>query len=163
MPRPQLVHPELDNPPPGVPITEAAALLGLNRETLRQRIRRGLVAATKVDGQWYVQLTGCDTVNRPMHRTVEPDTTPGPSTDHAPDVAPDSELVSHLQAEVAFLRSEVLFLREELQRRDDLLAHKDELLATLMTRPAPPPDWTPAAPPVGPLTRKHRWWWGLVW
>src|SRR5215471_3673670 len=39
-----------------VPLTEAAAQLGIARAALRMRVKRGTLPAEKRDGQWYVYL-----------------------------------------------------------------------------------------------------------
>ncbi len=50
----------MDSPDPrgGVPLHEAAELLGVTVELLRKRAQRNTVPAYKVDGRWYVVLDG---------------------------------------------------------------------------------------------------------
>src|SRR3712207_2859750 len=64
-----------DHDLPRYTITEAAKRLGISREALRLRVRRGRVLASKSNGQWYVHLPaeGADT---------DPDMSP----DQTPDV-----------------------------------------------------------------------------
>ena len=163
MRRSQPAHPPAqDNSPPGIPLTQAATLLGIERETLRARIRRGKLAACKVDGQWYVQVPG----PRTMPRTVSSANTTLPSVDMSMDVpvgitmgttadmstgtAQDGELVAELQHELAFLRDEVGFLRGELEQKNALLTSLTEQLALanaavravvqpVVSVPVPPP------------------------
>ncbi len=50
----------MDSPDPrgGVPLHEAAELLGVTVELLRKRAQRRTIPAYKVDGRWYVVLDG---------------------------------------------------------------------------------------------------------
>ena len=72
--------PPTDCPPTRrMTISQAAALCGVTREAIRLRIRRGTIAAEKVDGQWWVYLEA------DQQATSEP-TTPdvGNETTHVP-------------------------------------------------------------------------------
>ncbi len=65
----------MDSPDPrgGVPLHEAAELLGVTVELLRKRAQRKTVPAYKVDGRWYVVLDGL--------QDVQDTTSPGPVRD----------------------------------------------------------------------------------
>ncbi len=65
----------MDTPDPrgGVPLHEAAEILGVTVELLRKRAQRKTVPAYKVDGRWYVVLEGSP--------TVQDTTSPGPVQD----------------------------------------------------------------------------------
>ncbi|MDP9471110.1 MAG: hypothetical protein M3Q71_10670 [Chloroflexota bacterium] len=65
----------MDSPDPrgGVPLHEAAELLGVTVELLRKRAQRKTVPAYKVDGRWYVVLDGL--------QDAQDTTSPGPVRD----------------------------------------------------------------------------------
>src|SRR5215211_6368167 len=42
--------------PAGLTVAAAARALGTSKEAIRQRIRRGTLTATKVDGEWHIFL-----------------------------------------------------------------------------------------------------------
>ena len=152
--------------PPGATIAQAALALGVSREAIRQRLRRGTLPATKVNGQWFIHL---DQLNRPG--TAEPTPEPTPTGDARPTNPPDgsgdgvayARLVDHLEKEIGFLR-------EELQRKDELLRSEQDTrrrevseLHILLQRAqaqlpipaiAPHHDTTPAHEP-----RRRHWWW----
>ena len=130
---------------PGVSITEAARALGVTREAIRQRIRRGRIHAAKIDGQWYVELD-CPRISTGHMLGVDSAPVP-PNTQ--PDSVPYSTFVTQLQGEIAFLR-------EEVRRKDAIIARFAERLPALpegrQDEPATPP------PPRDEQKPKRRWW-----
>ena len=173
-----------DNPSPGVPITEAAARLGMNRETLRQQIRRGKVPACKIAGQWYVDLSAVPALsgalpgspNGSLNTMVSgsvssPDPVASSALNGAVSGVDETTLVSQLRGENRLLREDVAFLRDELQRKHELLqAEQDtrrrevsELHILLQRAQAQIPMPTLASPdeqpPAPKQAAKRRWWW----
>lgn len=90
---------DADSQPEGVPVVEAAALLGVSTDALRKRVARGRMPGYKRDGQWYVIMPGSD-----RSTSVNTEDVTGASPDR-----------------VSELREEVRFLRERLAARDDAI------------------------------------------
>ena len=175
-----------DSTPPGVPITEAAARLGMNRETLRQQIRRGKVAACKVEGQWYVDLSSVLPLAGALPRSANgapdgavasapsaPANPPSSAVNSATSGTVEPTRVAQLHSENQLLREDVAFLREELRRKDELLRGEQDtrrrevselhiLLQRAQAQLALP---AAAAQPVHEHQEDHRserhrrWWW----
>ncbi len=125
-------------------ITEAAQRLGISREALRLRIRRGRVLASKSGGLWYVYLPA----DTPVSEADNPlDMTGDTSTN-----SDQGALVVQLQGDLADARGEVARLWEELQSRRLENERKDAVILALSQRPAlpapraEPPAETPTAP-----------------
>ncbi len=140
-------------------IGEASAALGISREAVRKRLRRGSLKGRKVAGEWRISPV------EGVHPAARDGT--GHVQDAARDTARDGtghvqdELVALQQAlqqaklEAAAAKGEVRGLRgrvkdlqtqltakgEELRRADHLLAQKEQTLAALVDRvpmlPAP--------------------------
>ncbi len=73
-----------------VTLTEAALHLGVSRDALRLRLRRGKLAAVKVDGVWYVDLPRTATTDTTAVMTpdkVNDDPRTDPDTGHGHDTA----------------------------------------------------------------------------
>ena len=157
--------------PPGVTIAEAARALGISREAIRQRLRRGTLPATKVNGQWYIHLDQATHHEPESTASATPEPTPTGDTrlTDPPDGSADgvgyTRLVTHLEQEITFMR-------EELQRKDELLRLEQETrrrevseLHVLLQRaqaqiPLPVAAAQPiAAPPAEPVEHRRRWWW----
>ncbi len=168
--------------PHGVPLTEAATLLGMNRETLRQQVRRGKVPAYKVDGHWYVDLSAIPSVAGSLSGTL-PGAMNGSvngalasaSAPLSTDNAVESVLITQLHSENQVLRDDVAFLREELRRKDELLRAEQDtrrrevqelhvllqraqaqipMPATAARQPDDSDEQLSAREP-----RRRRWWW----
>jgi hypothetical protein len=101
-----------------LPAATAAAALGLTREALRSRIRRGLIPARRVGGRWVVTLTGLDRLDA-GHDAGQPD-----RFDH-PDHPAEGEPTAAPASQVAALERERDFWRAEVDRRDAI--RSDEL------------------------------------
>jgi len=90
----------------GVPIAEAAEILGISLSAARKRVTRGSLDAHKgEDGLWYVTI---------------PETTPGDKTKDMTRLDNGYPLV------IETLKDEVAFLRQELERRSDELRQERE-------------------------------------
>jgi DNA-binding transcriptional MerR regulator len=110
-------------------ISEAARLLGISPEALRQRVRRGAVEADKgTDGRWYVLL--------------DDNATPS-STGHDTDLR---EFIEEYRAQLEHTRKEVEAWREESKR-------KDSVIMTLLQRPPAELEAPDEEPP-----RSRSWW-----
>ena len=84
---------------------EAAAILGISKDAVRKRIKRGTLDAFKdSSGRWQINLSDND-------RTIGQDE----SADKTDDKADMSGRVQALQDEISFLR-------KELERKDQLMA-----------------------------------------
>ena len=176
------VHPPVPPPPyPGlegrVGIGEASRVLGITREGVRQRIRRGQLDAVKVDGQWWVQLpvgpTSTPNNGDPSQSAVGH--TSMPST--PPTEAAYKLVTAQLEAENAFLRQECERLHElvraeqETRRREvselHILLQRAQAAIPLPVSSAQPPaaqsDAAPSssAEPVPKPRQQHRHWWQL--
>ena len=160
--------------PSGLPIAEAAEVLGLSATAVRKRVKRGSLAAHKgPDGCWYVE--------------IEPGSPPGHTIDQP-------ALVARLTDEVAFLRRELERRGEELsreresreaeqrrraeevhteqERRAEELRRKDVLLAEFAQRIAelsnrlpelPATAAAPAAQGLEPRPGRTSWWKRLLY
>ena len=96
-----------DVPHTGVPVYDAAHLLGISENAVRARLRRGTLVGVKYDTSWYVLLRDTDV----------PTVTPSTKSDVPPD-APQhvpSHPAAHEQL-VEELRRDKLFLQEQLDR-----------------------------------------------
>ncbi len=114
--------------PPGFAISEAAQVMHISREAVRQRIRRGTLSAAKVDNRWLVQAVAPDQygasdigASYATSTTIE---SPGG----------DDQLLSQLREEVAFLRRALEERTAEAQRRDALIA---TMMERLLAQPSP--------------------------
>jgi excisionase family DNA binding protein len=128
-------------------IAQAAARLGISEDGVRKRIKRGQLAAYRVDGRTYVVLDGeTDTHDTPNgHETARQD---------GPDRRPDNTTAA--AALVARLEDEVRFLRGELERQDTII------LALVQRPRALPAPHEETSPSDGPVSRPWwaRWRWG---
>lgn len=160
-----------------VGITEASQVLGITREAIRQRIRRGQLDAVKIDGTWSILLDGPPLgstsplhMGEPNHSAVQ---VPVP-----PSIGEYNRLLDQLEAENRFLRQECAQLHdlirvEQENRRQENEHHQQQVseLHILLQRaqaqipmPAaaatPPQDSTPAEPErSSQKTPRRRWWW----
>lgn len=110
-------------------ISEAARLLGISPEALRQRVRRGAVEASKGDnGRWYVLLDDKQT-----------ETSTGSELTLR-------EFIEDYRLQLEHTRNEVAAWRQESER-------KDSIILTLLQR-TPAELESPAEEPP-----RHRSWW----
>ena len=101
-----------ERPTNRVTVADAARLLGLSAEAVRMRIKRGTLAAEKVEGTVYVILDADPT--RPHD---EP--TPNQTTDPTPD---QTVLVEVLHEQVAYLRDQLDQEREANRENRRIIA-----------------------------------------
>jgi hypothetical protein len=130
-----------------VDVKQAAEMLGISSEGVRQRIRRGTLESEKdMDGRVYVFVDGEDLEDAPS----EQDT---------------NGVVTRLENEVEFLRQELATRDAEIQRRDAILLSLSEGLKALNPPPPEPRESPPSnseeeggtqAPPPEP--DKRSWW-----
>jgi len=96
-----------DVPHTGIPVCDAAHLLGISENAVRARLRRGTLAGVKHDTSWYVLLRDTDVP------TVTPSTQSDVSP-NAPQHVPSHPAV-HEQL-IEELRRDKIFLQEQLDR-----------------------------------------------
>ncbi len=129
-------------------ISEAAAALGLTREAVRKRLRRGSLKGRKIGGEW--RITPVEG-GPPAARDGTGHVHPPPQN----DIAEIHQALEQAKLEAAAAKGEAKGLRgrvrdlqaqlstkaEELRRADHLLAQKEQTLAALVERvpmlPAP--------------------------
>ena len=151
----------------GLSISEAARQLGVSREAMRQRIRRGTVRSAKVDGAWVVYLDGPGTTTPDSERTDHSGGRPDAQrTDTDPDDVQGTsriELIDQLRDENSWLRTRLEAAEQERAELRRLLAQAQggreaRLLDTPHDRfrheSEPPPHV-----PEPPTTRHKRPWW----
>jgi hypothetical protein len=99
-------------------VKQAAEVLGISSEGVRQRIRRGsLVSEKDTDGRVYVWL---DDGNAGYERRT-----------HVRTDASDDTVRTRLESEIEFLRQELATRDEEIRRRDAILMNMTEGLKAL--------------------------------
>jgi hypothetical protein len=118
-----------------VPLREAAQLLGVSKDAVRQRIRRGTIRSEKgEDGRVYVYVDASPDASQPQ-------------ADHAGHAYPQAEggrQHAHPGSPplVEELRDQVGYLREQLRREQDAHAEARRIIAALTSRI---PELTPPA------------------
>jgi hypothetical protein len=106
-----------------VDVKQAAEVLGISSEGIRQRIRRGSLESEKdTDGRVYVWL---DNGNQGSERRA----------DGRADASEDA-VRTRLEGEIEFLRQELATRDEEIRRRDAILLNMTEGLKAIN----PPPE-----------------------
>ena len=173
-------EPPSDGASAALPLAEAAARLGLSRDALRMRIRRGTARGFKRGGQVFVWLDQADAPEAPA-------APPARAADARPAKRAWPALVARQRREIARLIRETdrlnarlerhleearemrqMLQREQVLRQQELALHRDvqALLRRLVAQPglepglagvpalgvpeAPDPDPAPAAPLAGP-------------
>ena len=135
----------------GMSISEAARRLGVSRDAMRQRIRRGTVRSAKVDGAWIVYLDGPGMVTGDGGRSDGAGTQPRTEGTDADQDATRTELIDQLRGEVAWLRQRLEEAETERAEMRWLLAHAQQ---TQAARALPPPAYAPTPTPVP----RPPWW-----
>ena len=164
---------ELGAPPSlgQVGIAEASQLLGISKEGVRQRIRRGQLAASKIDGEWRIDLnasppdpTGIPNGVSQNLNAVGHTGTANRRANHTPL----NVLGTQLEAENTFLRQECERLHELLRAEQETRRREvSELHVLLQRAQAQIPMPTVAAQqqdhsqnqPTSHEPRRRRWWW----
>jgi DNA-directed RNA polymerase specialized sigma24 family protein len=113
-----------DGPHTGIPVPDAAHLLGISENAVRARLRRGTLAGVKHDTSWYVMLRDTDV---PTTTHVEPQDVPLDAPQHTPaHTAVHDELLDELRRDKTFLQEQLdralRQLEAERQRADVLQA-----------------------------------------
>lgn len=122
-----------------VPLSEAAAILGISKDAVRMRVKRGTLRSEKRDDRVYVHLND------------------------VPDAVADADpnaLVEDLRDQVAYLRGQLDVRAEEIRRRDIIVSQLTQATSNLSDRlreldaptdrPASPePSEEPAEEPAG--------------
>ncbi len=131
-------------------VKQAAEMLGISSEGIRQRIRRGTLGSEKdTDGRVYVFLEGEDLNGTPSEQ--------GSGRDK-------DDVHTCLEAEVEFLRQELATRDAKIHSRDAILLSLSEGLKAL-NPPSPEPRESSITatdmPSRGeaPLEGSHRSWW----
>jgi hypothetical protein len=143
-------------------IEEAAAVLGVSVNAVRQRIKRGTVVATRTDQGWVVDLSHQPTTDQPI---VSP-TDHRPTTPPAVDIAPLVEHIAELEAKVERLtEASTVWQIRARQAEEKLLA-----IEAGESDPEPVQETPPAAPGSTetnetPATGIRAWWrsWRDTW
>ena len=141
----------------GASISEAARRLGVSRDAMRQRIRRGTVRSAKVDGAWVVYLDGPGTATGDGGWSDGAGTQPWTEETDTDRDATRTELIDQLRGEVAWLRQrleEAEVERSEMRRL--LLAHAPAARALPAGEASRAPEQVPQHVPPSPLRRS--WW-----
>jgi hypothetical protein len=150
-----------DRPADRMTLDEAAAVLGISREAVRLRIRRGTLAGERLGGVWYVSLVGRTPTDQATNQpTDRPDR---PRLSRRRENAARGELLEHLEAENAWLRARVEFYERQVEHQAGEIAELRRQLPPpqgVGERPAPAtPSTMPRAAPERPGARRKRRGW----
>lgn len=145
----------------GVPVSQAAAILGISVAAARKRVQRGSLRSYKVDGQWMVVLPSLTPLSQDVGMTVD--------VGHGYDAGRD-QAIDDLRDRVRFLEG----LVNELMRRVPELPAGPNPLAPfpqgkgMADNPSPQgEDLTPRPSPTrgveepAPERIRRRWLWWL--
>jgi hypothetical protein len=156
-----------------LPVPEAAGVMGISAEAVRQRIKRGTLPTEKDAGGTVFVLLSEDLVrdrSRPVDDSTRKD---GDITDGSTRQDGDSTaLIESLQEQVEYLKETVAKRDEEIRRQDHLLAAALERIPAIEEAPSErrespmtaseEPYSTHAAPvpetPVPDAQHKRSWW-----
>jgi hypothetical protein len=152
----------------GLPIGQAAQILGTSTTALRKRLQRGALTGYKRDGLWYVVLpngepvpTHAQDTGQPMGRDMSRDM----DTPNGQDTLPGD--VAALAARMERMERALL---DDLAAKDRQISELHVLLQRALERQpmlelAAPADTASAqteAPPE-PKQQRRRWWSWLAW
>ena len=102
-----------------VTIAEAAARLGISENAVRQRVKRGTIAATKVAGRWRIDI------DQPTDQTADQPTYKAAKEKTSPD--------SNLSALVKAKDEEIARLVAQLEAKDRQIEAKDRQIEGALT------------------------------
>jgi predicted ArsR family transcriptional regulator len=106
------------------PVQEAAKILGITPEAVRQRLKRGTLAKEKApDGTVYVLLN----TDQGRHKGDWTNDTPG-------DLAFMQAHLDSLQDQIEYLRAELEIRNDDLRRKDTIIAQMNQTLQTTINR-----------------------------
>jgi hypothetical protein len=145
-------------------VQEAAKILGITPEAVRQRLKRGTLAKEKApDGTVYVLLNA----DQERHNGVWTNDTPG-------DLAFMQAHLDSLRDQIEHLRAELEIRNDDLRRKDTIIAQMNQTLAAMAQRipELEPARETPSEPAessvtatenesrgdVPPQPQKASWW-----
>ena len=158
--RPDVRPPVNGHVPAGLTIDQAATALGLSREAVRHRVRRGTLAGERVNGQWRVHIDRTRPARRPA------DERPGEQAGASREIARLEELVSVLKTESGQLRGELAWFHDRLEAAEAERAELRRLLAQAQNaqsaRTIGPPTGDPPTPSPtteAPAAPRRRSWW----
>lgn len=101
------------------PVARAAEILGKSPRTVMRWIQSGKVPSKKIDGQWYVDISG-----------VMPSEMSAPA-----DIGSENDAeIADLRAEIADLRKEVPFLRSQLTVKDGEVSNLTKGITSLRSQ-----------------------------
>lgn len=150
----------------GIPIAEAARLLGLSTEAVRKRIARRSLRGYKRGRQWHVlldaELSGQSAAVSGHSSLASSQSGGKPDQNGLPSGQSGLSENNAYKVLVDTLRDEIAFLRQQLQAREEELRRKDTLMASLTQRlPALPDRNLREDQPIG-ASRRRLWSW-LPW
>jgi len=133
-------------------IPDAAKVLGLTEEAVRQRVKRGTLNSIKVDGKLYVLL--------------EPAATTDTSTDQEQPVNDRSRLVDTLESEITHLRRQLEQANERDRENRRIIAALTQRIPELEpaidvtpeSRESPTTSSEEQGNGESPETEKRSWW-----
>ena len=154
-------------------VPEAAGVMGISAEAVRQRIKRGTLPTEKDAGGTVFVLLSEDLVrdrSRPVDDSTRKDSdiTADSTHDRKRQDADSTTLIESLQEQVEYLKETVAKRDEEIRRRDHLLAAALERIPAIEEAPSEPrgssvpaseePHNAPADQQE-PSERRERSWW----
>ena len=83
----------------GLPLDKAAEALGKSPRTILRWIHSGKIPATKVDGQWQVNVSDFRLISRTSHDDI-------------------MDTVSEMAAEIVDLKEDITLLKSQLEQKD---------------------------------------------
>jgi hypothetical protein len=154
-----------------VTVAEAADRLGVTRDAIRKRVKRGSIEwDAGTNGEVFVYVDASATSND----TAE---TNGDKSEDVSGHAGSSALVESLQDQVEYLRREVEIWQDEARRKDHLLAAALERIPAIVPPPDAPNHNVAPEAAESPVTssepatngdvppeqeRRERGWWGRL-
>jgi hypothetical protein len=144
-------QPTTDHP---IDLAAAAAMLGISREAVRLRIRRGTLRAQRRPAGWVVWLDGSTLGG--LGRTGQPATDRGdrPTGDRPSRSRRERELLDR----IAWLEARVEESEAERHRWQMMLMAEQQTVSALRARLAPPAEEPVAEPPHTRGRARTPWW-----
>jgi len=156
----------------GIPVHDAAHLLGISENAVRSRLRRGTLVGVKRDTSWNVVLRATDIPTMAPAAKVD---VPEDAPRHIPvHTAVHDEIIEELRADKRYLQDQLdralRQLEAERERADTLQALSTRSLVTGTTEPASTED-APKTPTIarGSTESDDRGptgvlaWWKRLW
>jgi hypothetical protein len=148
-----------DVPHTGIPVYDAAHLLGISENAVRARLRRGTLVGVKHDTSWYVLLRDTDVPNAASAAVGD---IPRDAPQHVP-----SHTAVHEQV-IEELRRDKTFLQDQLDRALRQLEAERQRADVLQALGAGTTSGTAPEAPESPQTSEEPttgiWaWWKRLW